>query len=70
MFLAAFASASLVDGAIIKGLAFLRCAFAARVTQESVTPHASFARVFPVQGAIIKASRSFFGPMGSALGMV
>ena len=31
---------------------------------------ASFARVFPVQGAITKASKSFFGPMGSTCSIV
>ena len=70
MFLAALANASLVDGAIISGLPLRKCAFAARVTQVSVMPQASFERVLPVHGAIISASRSFFGPMGSALGIV
>ena len=47
MFLAALLKASLVDGAIKRGREFLRCAFAAKVTQVSVTPVASFARVLP-----------------------
>ena len=57
---------SLVEIAIIRGLPFLICAFAAIVTEESHIPQASFAAVFPVQGAMISASRSFFGPIGSA----
>ncbi len=59
-------SASFVEGAIISGLPFLKCAFAARVTQVSVMPKASFHKVLPVQGAIIRASKSIFGPIGSA----
>ncbi len=61
---------SFVDMAIIKGRPFLRCAFAAIVTDVSHIPQASFAAVFPVHGAIISASRSFLGPMGSASEMV
>ncbi len=41
--------------------------FAAIKTAVSVIPFASFAAVFPVQGAITRASNSFFfGPTGSA----
>ena len=36
------------------------------VTEESVTPAASLARVLPVQGQITSTSSSFLGPMGSA----
>ena len=46
--------ASFVATAIIRGLEFLKCAFAAIVTDVSVTPNASFASVFPVQGSIIR----------------
>ena len=55
----ALESASFVEGAMISGLPFLRCAFAASVTDVSVTPQVSFARVLPVQGAIMSASSSF-----------
>ena len=42
-----------------------RWLFAAMVTGVSAMEWASFARVFPVQGAIIKMSSHFFGPIGS-----
>ena len=48
------------------GLSCLKCALAAMVTELSVMPEASFARVLPVQGEIISASRGFSGPRGSA----
>ena len=47
------------------GLSTLRCDFAAIVTEVSVTPRLSFARVLPVQGAITSKSHIFFGPIGS-----
>ena len=52
--------------AISIGRSHRRCAFAAMVTAVSVIPFAIFARVLPVQGAIIRYSRGFFGPSGSA----
>ena len=45
-------------------------ALAAMVTDVSLMPLASRDRVLPVQGAMTSTSRSFLGPMGSALGMV
>ena len=39
------------------------------VTGVSAIPQASFANVFPVHGATIKASSSFFGPIGSTSSM-
>ena len=38
--------------------------------EVSATPFASFAIVFPVQGAMTSASKRAFGPMGSTCGMV
>ena len=58
--------ASFEARAMSRGLSERRCAFAAMVTAVSVIPFASFARVLPVQGAIISASSGFFGPRGSA----
>lgn len=40
------------------------------MTGVSIIPYASFARVFPVQGAISIASNIFLGPTGSASSMV
>ena len=70
MFSAAPARASLVDIATITGRAFRRWLFAAMVTGVSAMECASFARVFPVHGAMISASSSFFGPMGSTASML
>ena len=70
MFFAVAPRASFVDGAITMGISFLSPAFTAIVTEVSVMPRASFDMVFPVQGATTMASKSFFGPMGSASGMV
>ena len=70
MFSAEPESPSFVDMAIIRGLPFLRCAFAAMVTALSVTPWASFARVLPVQGAMSSACIGSAGPSGSASAMV
>ena len=70
MFSAEPESPSLVEKAITSGLPFLRCALAAMVTALSVTPRASFARVFPVQGAMSRASIGADGPSGSASAMV
>ena len=50
---------------MITGPPFRRWLFAAMVTGVSAIECASLARVFPVQGAIISASSSFFGPIGS-----
>ena len=47
MFSAEPESPSFVEKAITSGRPFRRCAFAAIVTAVSVTPFASFARVFP-----------------------
>ena len=44
--------------------------FAAMVTGVSLIPEASFARVLPVHGAMMSASRDTLGPMGSASAMV
>ena len=66
MFSAAPARPSLVETANRIGLPFRRWLFAAIVTGLSAMEWASFARVFPVQGAITRISNSFFGPMGSA----
>ena len=52
--------------AIRRGRSHLRCALAAIVTAVSVIPFASLASVLPVQGHTIRASKSFFGPIGSA----
>ena len=65
MFSAAPASASLVDTAITTGRPLRRWLFAAIVTGPSAMEFASFAYVFPVQGAMTSTSSSFFGPMGS-----
>ena len=45
-------------------------AFTAIVTAVSATPKASFAKVLAVQGATMRASSRFLGPMGSTWGMV
>ena len=66
MFFALAPNASLVEGAIIKGRSFLRCALAAIVTEVSVIPLANLPKVLPVQGAITKTSSNAFGPIGSA----
>jgi len=50
------------------GFALRMCALTAIVTEESVIPFASFARVFPVQGATARMSNIDFGPIGSASG--
>ena len=63
-------SPSLVEGAMSTGRPLRKWALAAMVTLVSVIPLASFPRVFPVQGAIISRSSSFWGPMGSASLMV
>ena len=65
MFSAAPASPSLVDTAIRTGRAFRKWLFAAIVTLESAILWESLASVFPVHGAIINMSSSFFGPIGS-----
>ena len=65
MFSAAPASPSLVDTAIRTGRAFRKWLFTAIVTLVSAMLWESFANVFPVQGAMINMSSSFFGPMGS-----
>ena len=70
MFSPAPANASLVDTAIMTGLPLRRWLFAAIVTGPSAILCASFAKVFPVHGAIISASSNFFGPMGSTCSMV
>ena len=57
---------SLEAAAITSGRLLRRCAFAAMVTGVSVMPHASFARVLPVAGAMMSASKGYFGPSGSA----
>ena len=66
MFSAAAPSASLVETVMITGRLFRKWLFAAMVTGPSAIPCASLARVFPVQGAMINASSSFLGPIGSA----
>ena len=66
MFLSEPDSPSFVENATTTGLLFRRCAFAAIVTEESLIPCASFAIVFPVQGAIKSASIGRAGPKGSA----
>jgi len=66
MFFADADKASFVDTAIKTGQEFLRVAFVAIVTAESVIPFASFPNVFPVHGAITIISNKFFGPIGSA----
>ena len=63
-------SPSLVEGAMSTGRPLRRWALAAMVTLVSVMPPASFPRVFPVHGAMISRSSSFWGPMGSASLMV
>ena len=70
MFSAEPESPSFVEKAITSGRPFRRCAFAAIVTAVSVTPFASFARVFPVHGAMTIASIGSRGPSGSASAMV
>ena len=52
------------------GRPFLRWAFAAIATAESVSPWESLERVLPVQGAISSASRGREGPRASASAMV
>ena len=69
MFWALPESASLVEMASSTGRALRRWDFTARATGVSVIPAAILARVFPVQGATINRSSSFFGPMGSTAGM-
>ena len=59
-------SASFEQSAKTVGLSERRCAFAAIVTDVSVIPLAIFAKVLPVQGEIIKASKDILGPKGSA----
>ena len=59
-----------MQSAIIKFLLLLKCAFAAIVTAVSVIPFEILAKVFPVQGAKIKASSGIFGPKGSAPSIV
>ena len=59
-------SPSFVETAITSGRSLRRCAFAAKVTGVSVMPFASLPSVLPVHGAIISASKSFWGPIGSA----
>ena len=63
-------SESLDAKAIRRGLSQRKCAFAAIVTGVSVIPLAILANVFPVQGAITKASNGCAGPNGSASTMV
>ena len=58
--------ASFEHNAITVGLSERKCAFVAIVTDVSVIPLAILARVFPVQGATIKASKCILGPNGSA----
>ena len=70
IFFAEADSASLVETVISTGLALRRCDLTAIVTGVSVMPQASFASVFPVHGATISRSNIFFGPIGSACGMV
>ena len=65
MFSAAPPKASLVDTAMMTGRPFRRWLFAAMVTGPSAMLWASFAMVLPVQGAMINASNSFLGPIGS-----
>ena len=57
------------ETATMTGRPFRRWDFAAMVTGVSAMELLSFARVLPVQGAMTSASRSFFGPMGSASAM-
>ena len=70
MFSAAPAKASLVDTAISTGRPLRRWLLAAIVTGVSAMLWASLASVFPVQGAMTSASKSFFGPIGSTSSMV
>ena len=70
MFAAFPASASLVETARMMGASFRRWALAARVTGVSAMPFASFAIVFPVQGAMTSASSNALGPIGSTCGIV
>ena len=57
---------SLVLTARITGFPARSMLFAPRVTGVSLMPWASFARVAPVQGAMIIAPAMFWGPRGSA----
>ena len=59
-----------MDTATTMGRALRRWLLAAMVTGVSAMLWESFARVFPVQGAMTRASSSFLGPMGSAWAMV
>ena len=70
MFSAAPARASLVDTAIRMGLPLRKWLFAAMVTGVSAILWASLLKVLPVQGAMIKASNSFLGPIGTTSAMV
>ena len=70
IFLRFIPKASLEDRNKITGRWFRNCAFAAIRTGVSVMPFASFARVFPVHGAIKSAKKGAFGPIGSASFMV
>lgn len=70
MFFIFIPRASLVDTEITKGLSFLKWAFAAIRTGESVIPLHSFASVFPVHGKITRISNRLFGPIGSAWAIV
>ena len=62
--------ASLDANVISSGLFCRRCALALMHTAVSVIPWESFARVFPVQGAMISASKGEVGPNRSATGIV
>ena len=70
MFSAAPADASLVETATRIGRPLRKWLLAAIVIGVSAMLCASFANVFPVQGAIIRASSSFLGPIGSTAAML
>ena len=59
-------NALFVDIAITTGRLFLKWDFTAIHTGVSIISFASFAIVFPEQGATIKISNIFLGPIGSA----
>ena len=70
IFLHAFPKPSLIDTAGITGFSFLKVTFVAIVTEVSIKPEASFAKVLPVQGSTIRAPSKFFCPIGSILQIV
>lgn len=66
MFFALWPRPSFVEGAISTGRPLRKCDFTERVAGVSVMPAAILASVFPVHGATMSRSSSFFGPIGSA----